>query len=388
MAYSITYIYKNLTNQNQLLTKTNLKMKKAFHIFAAMLTSSFAFAQDDTETATPPATTWGGSADAYYKYDFSKQMNGLTSFTNSQDSFELGMASVEAAHSFGKASVFVDLGFGKRAGEFSYNETTDKDINAKFLIKQLFFTYQVTEKFKFVAGSFGTHIGYEVLDAVDNKNYSMSYAFSYGPFFNTGLKAQYTSGKFTAMFGITNPTDFKSAMDAGSSQKTYIGQLGYIGETGSAYLNFTSGSTNPTPGTLVVPSDENKTQIDFVASKTISDSFGLGFNATYAKSKNDFDSTLDGEWFALVGYANYSFKPDLLLAYRIEYFDAKDALNLGTLNGSSVFANTLSLNYKVGKLTIIPEVRYDAASEDIFLDKDALPTGGSFYALLATTYSF
>ncbi len=163
-------------------------MKKVLHILAAMLTSSFAFAQDDTETSTPPATTWGGSADAYYKYDFSKQMNGLTSFTNSQDSFELGMASVNAGHTFGKASVFVDLGFGKRAGEFSYNETTDKDINAKFLIKQLFFTYQVTDKFKFVAGSFGTHIGYEVLDAVGNKNYSMSYAFSYGPFFNTGVK--------------------------------------------------------------------------------------------------------------------------------------------------------------------------------------------------------
>ncbi|WP_264553827.1 porin [Flavobacterium sp. N2038] len=357
-------------------------MKKVLHILAVMLTSSFAFAQEDSETSTSPATTWGGSADAYYKYDFSKQMNGLTSFTNSQDSFELGMASVEAGHTFGKASVFVDLGFGKRAGEFSYNETTDKDIDAKFLIKQLFFTYQITDKFKVVAGSFGTHIGYEVLDAVDNKNYSMSYAFSYGPFFNTGVKAQYTSGKFTAMFGITNPTDFKSAMDAGSSQKTYIGQVGYIGDTGSAYLNFTSGSSNPA-------SDENKTQIDLVASKTLNDSFALGFNATYAKTKNDFDSALDGDWFSLVGYANYTFNPSLLLAYRMEYFDAKDAApSLGTLTGSNVFANTVSLNYKVGKLTIIPELRYDAASEDIFLDKDALPTGGSFYALIATTYSF
>jgi len=364
-------------------------MKKVLHIFAAMLTSSFAFAQEDTETTTSPATTWGGSADAYYKYDFSKQMNGLTSFTNSQDSFELGMASVQAAHTFGKASVFVDLGFGKRAGEFSYNETTDKDINAKFLIKQLFFTYQITDEFKVVAGSFGTHIGYEVLDAVGNKNYSMSYAFSYGPFFNTGVKAQYTSGKFTAMAGITNPTDFKSAMDAGSTQKTYIAQLGYIGETGSAYLNFTSGSTNPTPGTIVIPSDENKTQIDFVASKTITDAFSLGFNATYAKTKNDFDSELDGDWFSVVGYANYAFKPSLSLAYRIEYFDAKDAAaNVGALMGSSVLANTVSLNYKVGKLTIIPELRYDSASEDIFLDKDALPTGGSFYALIATKYSF
>ena len=357
-------------------------MKKVFHILAAMLTSSFAFAQDDTESSVSPPTTWGGSADAYYKYDFSKQMNGLTSFTNSQDSFELGMASIQAGHTFGKASVFVDLGFGKRAGEFSYNETTDKDITAKFLIKQLFFTYQITDEFKVVAGSFGTHIGYEVLDAIGNKNYSMSYAFSYGPFFNTGVKAQYTSGKFTAMFGITNPTDFKSAMDAGSSQKTYIGQLGYIGETGSAYLNFTSGSSNPS-------SLDNKTQFDFVASKTISDSFGLGFNATYAKTKNDISSVDDGEWFSLVGYANYSFKPSLLIAYRMEYFDAKDAApSFGTLTGSSVFANTVSLNYKVGKLTIIPELRYDAASEDIFLDTDGAPTGGSFFGLLATTYSF
>ncbi|OMQ11993.1 outer membrane beta-barrel protein [[Flexibacter] sp. ATCC 35103] len=357
-------------------------MKKVLHVLAAMLTSSFAFAQDETEASVSPATTWGGSADAYYKYDFSKQMNGLTSFTNSQDSFELGMASIQAAHTFGKASVFVDLGFGKRAGEFSYNETTDKDITAKFLIKQLFFTYQVSDEFKVVAGSFGTHIGYEVLDAISNKNYSMSYAFSYGPFFNTGVKAVYTSGKFTAMAGITNPTDFKSAMDAGSSQKTYIAQLGYIGDTGSAYLNFTSGSSNPA-------SDENKTQIDFVASKTITDAFSLGFNATYAKTKNDFDSELDGDWFALVGYANYAFKPSLSLAYRMEYFDAKDAAaSLGTLTGSNVFANTVSLNYKVGKLTIIPELRYDAASEDIFLDKDAAPTGGSFFGLIATTYSF
>ena len=357
-------------------------MKKVVHILAAMLTSSFAFAQDDTEAATSPATTWGGSADAYYKYDFSKQMNGLTSFTNSQDSFELGMASIQAGHTFGKASVFVDLGFGKRAGEFSYNETTDKDINAKFLIKQLYFTYEVSDKFKVVAGSFGTHIGYEVLDAIGNKNYSMSYAFSYGPFFNTGVKGVYTSGKFTAMFGITNPTDFKSAMDAGSSQKTYIAQLGYIGDTGSAYLNFTSGSSNPA-------SDENKTQIDFVASKTITDAFSLGFNATYAKTKNDFNSDADGDWFALVGYANYAFKPSLSLAYRMEYFDAKDAAaSLGTLTGSNVFANTVSLNYKVGKLTIIPELRYDAASEDIFLNKDAVPTGGSFFGLIATTYSF
>lgn len=349
-------------------------MKNYFTTVAILFISAVTFAQESTPV---PATTFAGSADAYYKYDFSGVDNSLTSFTNSHNSFELGMASIEASHKMGKASVFVDLGFGNRAAQFTYN-----DAASTFMIKQLNFTYEFSDKFKVTAGSFGTHVGYELLDAVDNKNYSMSYAFTYGPFFNTGVKAQYTSGKFSFMAGVSNPTDFKTAIEAGSSQKTFIGQLGYVGDTGSAYFNVTSGSSNPA-------SDENKTQFDFVGSKKVSDSFSLGFNGTYAMTNNDFDSSLDGEWFALVGYANFALKESLSLAYRLEYLDAKDATaGLGSLAGTSVVGNTLSLNYKVGNLTIIPEFRVDTASEDIFTNSDAAAKGVTAYALLATTYSF
>lgn len=349
-------------------------MKKNLAILALLLTTSLTFAQD---APVVPSTTFAGSADAYYKYDFSGVDNSLTSFTNSHNSFELGMASIEASHKMGKASVFVDLGFGNRAAQFAYNDGA-----STFMIKQLNFTYEFSDKFKVTAGSFGTHVGYELLDAVDNKNYSMSYAFTYGPFFNTGVKAQYTSGKFSFMAGVSNPTDFKTTIEAGSSQKTFIGQLGYVGDTGSAYFNVTSGSSNPA-------SDENKTQFDFVGSKKVSDSFSLGFNGTYAMTNNDFDSSLDGEWFALVGYANFALKESLSLAYRLEYLDAKDATaGLGSLAGTSIVGNTLSLNYKVGNLTIIPEFRVDTASEDIFTNSDAAPKGLTAYALLATTYSF
>lgn len=347
-------------------------MKKVALILALMFTSSMTFAQD-----AAPATTFAGSADAFYKYDFSKQMSQpvSTSFTNASDSFQLGMASIEASHKFGKASVFVDLGFGSRASEFTYND----DANT-FMIKQLTFTYDVSDKFKITMGSFGTHIGYELLDAVDNKNYSMSYAFTNGPFFNTGVKAQYTAGKFSIMAGITNPTDFKSALDADSKNKTFIGQLGYVGDTGSAYFNVTAGSNNP-------GSDKNITQFDFVASKKLNDKFSLGFNATYASVADDFDSDLDGEWFSLVGYASYAVKSDLSLAYRLEYFDDKDGLSTSAINGK-VLGNTLSLNYKVGNLTIIPEVRYDKSSNDVFLDSDSVGTKSNTYVLLATTYTF
>lgn len=349
-------------------------MKNQFATIALLLTTTFTFAQ---ETTPPPATIFAGSADAYYKYDFSGIDNSLTSFTNSHNSFELGMASIEASHKMGKASVFVDLGFGSRAAQFTYN-----DESATFMIKQLNFTYEFSDKFKVTAGSFGTHIGYELLDAVDNKNYSMSYAFTYGPFFNTGVKAQYTSGKMSFMAGVSNPTDFKTTIEAGSSQKTFIGQIAFLGDTGSAYFNVTSGSSNPS-------SDENKTQFDFVGTKKLSDAFSLGFNGTYAMTNNDFDSSMDGEWFSLVGYANLALKESLSLAYRLEYLDAKEATaGLGLLAGTSVVGNTLSLNYKVGNLTIIPEFRVDTASEDIFSNSDAAPKGVTAYALLATTYSF
>ena len=208
-------------------------------------------------TTILPGTIFAGSADFYYKYDFAEVDNSYTSFTHSHDSFEIGMASIEASHKLGKASVFVDLGFGSRASEFTYNDAANT-----FMIKQFYVTYDFSPSFKITAGSFATHIGYELVDAVDNKNYSMSYAFTNGPFFNTGVKAQYTSGKYSFMAGITNPTDFKTTSDAGSKHKTFIGQIGYVAESGSAYLNFTSGSNNPA-------SNNNKTQFDFVGTKKL-----------------------------------------------------------------------------------------------------------------------
>ncbi|MGL2993911.1 outer membrane beta-barrel protein [Flavobacterium sp. TSSA_36] len=354
-------------------------MKKATLILALLLTSNCIIAQE-VESKTTPTTTFAGSADAYYRDDFAKDpANNRTSFTNSSNSFELGMASIEASHKFGKASVFVDLGFGKRAAEFSYNDTSPND-NVTFLIKQLNFTYEFSEKFKLIFGSFATHLGYELVDAVDNKNYSMSYAFTNGPFFNTGLKAQYTTGKFSFMAGVTNPTDFKTAIDSGTDQKTYIGQISYTGDTGAVYLNFTSGSNNPS-------SETNATQFDIVATKKLSDKFALGFNGTYASLKADDNSSLDAKWFALVGYANYTFTDKLSLAYRIEYFDDKDAAKYALVD-NTIFANTFSLNFKEGNFTFIPEIRFDNSSEDMFFKKNGNPTSTAGSVLFATTYSF
>ena len=141
-------------------------------------------AQDTTKNAS---IKFSGNADIYYRYDFNQPKvpyNNFTSFSNSQNSFELGIISFIAEHNIGKVGMLADVGFGKRANEFSYN-----DEKSSLAIKQLFITYSPSSKIKLTLGSWDTHIGYESVDAYLNRNYSMSYLFSYGPFFHTGLKA-------------------------------------------------------------------------------------------------------------------------------------------------------------------------------------------------------
>ena len=62
-------------------------MKKVIAIFALVLSSTFAFAQD-----TPLEIS--GSADAYWKYDFAKTANIPTSFATDQNSLSLGMIDI------------------------------------------------------------------------------------------------------------------------------------------------------------------------------------------------------------------------------------------------------------------------------------------------------
>ncbi|HEX8314145.1 MAG TPA: outer membrane beta-barrel protein, partial [Flavisolibacter sp.] len=172
----------------------------------AMSLINSAVAQDSVKTSS---LTISGSSDLYYKYDFGKSKgNNLTSFTNAHNSFELGMASVKADYKTGKVQMVADLGFGKRAQEFSYN---DEGILAS--IKQLYISYSPASNLKFTAGSWATHVGYELVDPQFNRNYSMSYMFTNGPFFHTGLKADLTFGTSGFMIGIANPTDYKYVPD-------------------------------------------------------------------------------------------------------------------------------------------------------------------------------
>lgn len=329
---------------------------------------------------TKPSFTITGSADVYYRFDFAKtKANNLTSFTNSQNSFALGMASVKFEHKTEKVGLVADLGFGTRAKEFSYN-----DEGILSAVKQLYVSYSPTSWLKLTAGSWATHVGYELLDPQLNRNYSMSYMFTNGPFSHTGVKAEITKGKSGFMVGLSNATDYRIPPDGKINKKFFLAQYSIaFNDNLKLYLNYVGGKS---------PDTSKTSQFDAVLTAKLSDKFNIGFNGTVNSTKSwDGAKNLDGKsWWGSALYLNIDPAPWFGLTLREELFSDKNQLKMfaGAADGGTILASTLSANFKTGGFIFIPELRIDNGSQTIFVDKDGAGKKSFASFTLAAIYSF
>ena len=330
-------------------------------------------AQDSTKSAS---IKFSGNADIYYRYDFNGPQvpfNNFTSFTNSQNSFELGIISFKAEHSIGKVGMLADIGFGKRADEFSYN-----DEKSSLAIKQLFLTYSPSSKIKFTLGSWDTHIGYESVDAYANRNYSMSYLFSYGPFFHTGLKTDISlTEKSSLMIGIANPSDLKYGSNL---PKMMIAQYSTSTKDDKIKLalNYQGGKSNDS-GRIY--------QGDIVLNFLISGKWSLGYNGSVQLRQ----MKSSGKWEAMkswYGNALYiSSNPNNWLGFCLRTEMLNDKKNVLGFDGN-IFETTFSTNFIIDNLTIIPELRFENSGQKIYSNHNGEMINSTGNFLLAAVYHF
>jgi Putative beta-barrel porin-2, OmpL-like. bbp2 len=265
-----------------------------------------------------------------------------------------------------------------------------------FAVKQLYLSFQASSKIKFTMGKWGTHIGYEVLDAYANRNYSMDYMFSYGPFFHTGLKADVTlSGTTAFMVGIANPTDFSTTT---ASTKVAIAQFSTGTKDGKwkFFLNY-QGYSGVSNDTMIAPGYtlyKSLNQFDLVINGTLSSKFGIGFNGT-VQSLNSSALDKSTSWWGTALYLNFDPSSVFGLTLRGEYFSDKDGVKINSLDtytegyGANVLDLTLTGLFHVGSnLTIMPEIRLDNSSKSMFYKTDNTITKSTVSALLAATYHF
>lgn len=337
----------------------------------AMLFSVFiTYAQDSIpadEAAPKKKFTVSGSADAYFRQNIGAP-NGEdaiapnTSFANG-NGFALGMANVILSYEGTKVGAVVDLVYGPRGEEAVFNSMPSNNI-----VNQLYVYWNVSDKVTLTFGNFNTFLGYEVISPTGNFNYSTSYMFSYGPFSHTGLKMDWAmNDDWSLMAAIMNDNDLTDFNP--TNNYTLGAQLGYKG----TYLNFLYGP---------------QFQVDLTTGFDITDSFFLGVNATYF-----VDNDTDGSFYGVAIYPQLQATESFAIGLRAEYFGEGD-YGVGAIGGyddggdASAFEFTLSGNYAIGDLMIIPELRLDTTSEDTFVNNDFEPTGSLASFLIAAVYKF
>ncbi|WP_276090035.1 porin [Pedobacter sp. JY14-1] len=338
-----------------------MKLKSILTV-AFLSTVSASFAQE----AEAPLQI-SGSADAYYKYDFSKHANIPTSFASDQNSVSLGMIDLALKKTTGKASFVGEISFGPRG----QGQSILPEGGESFHIQNLYASYAFTDKFSMTAGFMGTFIGYEVIAPTGNFNYSTSYLFTNGPFQNAGLKASYAfTDKVSLMLGVFNDWNVYTDLNGVSH---FGGQLTVSPVEGwTAYLNFLTGKSVGVAGTGTI--------FDLTTAYQISEKFKLGLNAA------DYSVTDDnGGYIGAALYPQYAFTPSFGLGLRGEYFNWKGAQGA---DDEKVAAVTLSANVKAGGLTFIPEVRFDNASAEMFSKTNGDPTKKASQFSLAFVYAF
>lgn len=328
-------------------------------------------AADTGKTVDPPLAI-SGSVDAYYKYDFSGHNNIPTSFASDHNSISIGMVDLALKKKIGKASFVGEVSFGPRS------EQSLPASNTNYHIQNLYLSYDVTDKFNLTGGYMSTFIGYEVISPAGNFNYSTSYLFSNGPFQNAGFKATYTfSDKASLMAGIFN--DAWNVYQSVHNVDAFGAQLFLAPAKGwTAYINLiTANNSTPTSGT----------EVDLTTAYQITDAFKLGLNAADYSASNGGGT---GGFSGVALYPQLAVSKDVTLGLRGEYFKNKVGTyqSFGPSAGDSVTGLTFTANIKSGPLTLIPEIRLDNGSKEMFLDSNSAASKSASQFVLAAVYAF
>ena len=288
--------------------------------------------------------------------------------------FQLGMLMTRMSYSYKSVEVVGEVGWGPNVEYGSYGS----DVRYKWgtvlanstmtaiAIKQAYINVKATDKLTLTMGQFGTHIGYEYIDAPLNFHYSINNTFNAGiPFYHMGLKGTYAfSDKVSLMAGIVNGTDNINDNNRG---KSFIAQLFVSPAEGfNIYLNTIQGNEANARG-----DGQDTTSyfgvLDLTATYQVTDRLMLGFWGMYGTLEGEFQGGSYTEealhWSGVNLYATYKFSDVFTFGVRAEHFDNEDGARALLTNGLGTSVNTFTftgnINIADGKLMLKPELRLD-----------------------------
>ena len=313
-----------------------------------------------------------------YTYNFANsdsKENVLRVFDHDANSFTLDLAQIV----FAKDAPMGGVGFKLKlsAGETAkfIHETGLGDTDDPFDLTEAYINYvaPIGKGLKFQFGKLVTPNGAEVIEALDNMNYSRGLLFNYAvPFTHTGLMVGYPfSDKVSANFYVVNGWD--NFEDEGSSKTLGLTVSVTPVEQFSVVANFMNGREVMTAGAECSDSIcSNRFLSDTIITVKPLKNLTFVVNTDYGTQSNAAPDGSDAKWYGIAGYVKYDFSDLFSASVRGEYFNDSDGVRTGTAQKAKEI--TLTPEFRIAKnLAVRPEYRHDWSDKEVF---DTANAGG------------
>jgi len=327
---------------------------------------------------TAPAPTWSlgpldfsGFLDAYYSYNANRpsnsangQVNDLYNFDDKTDQFNLSAAKLSINHDPDPIGVRVDLVFGRtNALIHSASDTsTDNYIEQAYVSTKPPGTHGAEIDF----GQFVTSAGAEVIETMNNWDYSHSLLFAYAiPYYHFGMRSSVPVTKsLTVGLQLVN------------------GWNNVIANNGGVTVGLTSAYTKPkytwNLNYYTGPSNNNtqkgyRNLIDTTLLLTPTAKFNAYINYDYGQNRSPAGSespSASPHWQGIAFAARQQVTAKSALAGRFEYFDDNQGFQTGAIQNLKEFTGTYEYKWLAG-LLVRAEYRRDWSDVDFFHKGDA-----------------
>jgi len=249
-----------------------------------------------------------------------------------------------------------------------------KDAYAEYLVP-------VGEGLDVMVGKFATLHGAEVIESMNDWNFSRSYLFGFAiPFTHTGVRATYPWTKWlSTTVGVDNGWDVVKDNNLGKTLETEV--VLTPNDKMSLTTNYMVGPEQASTGGG--SNSHTRHLIDMVASYQPTDALQLKANLDYGFEQKGAAIGTNASWVGVAGYARYALTDKLALASRTEWFHDADGVRTGFrpglagINGVNgrdlnLWEQTLTTEYKlnshlIGRL----EYRHDQANKKVFRSETA-----------------
>ncbi|HVC46116.1 MAG TPA: porin [Terracidiphilus sp.] len=360
-------------NRNRILKSLIGAAMAAAVVAGAQTAATPAPAPAQTPAAAPAAPpTWSvgpmelsGLIDGYYSYNANRpsntangQMNDLYNFNDKTDQFNLAEARLTLNHDPDPVGAHVDVIFG-RANTLVNGGSHDQGD----YLEQAYLSLKPPKAkgLELDFGKFVTSAGAEVIESMNNWNYSRGLLFAWAiPYFHFGLRSSMPVGKsetigVQVVNGWNNVTKTNGGVTIGLTSA-------YVKPKYSWNLNYYVGPENPNT------QKGYRNLIDTELLLTPTSKFNAYINYDYGQNRDALEAQGDtnlNHWQGIAVAAHEQVTGTSALIARYEYFNDPNGFSTGTAQDVQEFTGTYEYKWAEGLLTRI-EYRRDWSDQPFF----------------------